>query len=145
MLSKSKQPFHNQTVRMASHSFGAVTHNERQFQFRFLNRLFRIVPGFMGISFCGRRQNVRMILAQVPEQSKFTYSAYLVAARHLVTLNPSPTPLTPTTLMGDRVNSNRNPHAHTHTHARTHAYTHTHTQTNTHRGMHSHTHTHIIA
>jgi len=29
---------------------GAVTHNERRFQLRFFNHLFRIVPGFMGKS-----------------------------------------------------------------------------------------------
>jgi len=33
-----------------TNDFGAVTHNERRFQFRLLNHLFRIVPGFMGKS-----------------------------------------------------------------------------------------------
>jgi len=29
---------------------GAATHNERRFQFRLFNRLFRVFPGFMGKS-----------------------------------------------------------------------------------------------
>jgi len=33
-----------------TNDFGAVTHNERRFQFRLFNHLFRIVPGFMGKS-----------------------------------------------------------------------------------------------
>jgi len=33
-----------------TNDFGAATHNERRFQFRLFNRLFRIVPGFMGKS-----------------------------------------------------------------------------------------------
>jgi len=30
--------------------FAAATHNERRFQFRLVNRLFRVLPGFMGKS-----------------------------------------------------------------------------------------------
>jgi len=33
-----------------TNDFGAVTHNERRFQFRLFNHLFRIAPGFMGKS-----------------------------------------------------------------------------------------------
>jgi len=48
--SKSKQLFHSQAVPMAFHYFSAATHNERRFQFRLRNHLFRIVPDFMGKS-----------------------------------------------------------------------------------------------
>jgi len=33
-----------------TNDFSAATHNERRFQFRLLNRLFRVLPGFMGKS-----------------------------------------------------------------------------------------------
>jgi len=33
-----------------TNDFGAVTHNERRFQFQLFNHLFRVVPGFMGKS-----------------------------------------------------------------------------------------------
>ena len=33
-----------------TNDIGAVTHNERRFQLRLFNHLFRIVPGFMGKS-----------------------------------------------------------------------------------------------
>jgi len=33
-----------------TNDFGAVTHNQRRFQFRLFNHLFRIVPCFMGQS-----------------------------------------------------------------------------------------------
>ena len=79
-LSKLKQLFYNQTVLL---TVVDATHNERRFQFRFLNHLFRMVPGFMGKlgSIAGdRRQNVNPKFAQVPEQSELTYSVDLVAA-----------------------------------------------------------------
>jgi len=43
--SKSKQLFF---LIQLYYDFSAVTHNERRFQFRLLDHLFRIVPGFMG-------------------------------------------------------------------------------------------------
>ena len=33
-----------------TNDFGAATHNERRFQFRLVNRLSRVLPGFMGKS-----------------------------------------------------------------------------------------------
>jgi len=72
---------------MTSHyfDFGAVTHSiKKTFQFRQVNRLF--LPncsGFMGKSRIHRRQNLKPNFAQVPEQNKFTYGSYLVAAKHI--------------------------------------------------------------
>jgi len=63
-----------------------VTHNERRFQFRLFNHLFRVVSGFMGksrINRGNRRQNLKPKFAQVPEQSDFTFGVYLVVAEHL--------------------------------------------------------------
>jgi len=47
--------------------------------------MFRIVPvSWVNLGFAGDcRQNLKTNFAQVPEQSEFTYSAYLVAAGHL--------------------------------------------------------------
>jgi len=33
-----------------TNDFGAATHNEPRFQFRLFNRVFRVLPGFMGKS-----------------------------------------------------------------------------------------------
>jgi len=56
------------------------------FSFDLANRLFRVLPGFMGESLViadKNRQNVTTKLAHVHEQSEFTYGSYLVAAEHL--------------------------------------------------------------
>ena len=63
-----------------------MTHNERRFQLRLFNHLFRIVPvSWVTLVYIAgdRRQNVKPKFAQVPEQSDFTYGVYLVAAEHL--------------------------------------------------------------
>jgi len=56
------------------------------FSFGSANRMFRIVPVArvrLGQIAGDRRQNLKTKFAQVHEQSKFTYSAYVVAAGHL--------------------------------------------------------------
>jgi len=45
--------------------------------------LFRVPWVNLGYIAGDRRQNVKPKFVQVPEQSKFTYSAYLVAEGHL--------------------------------------------------------------
>jgi len=50
-----------------------------------LNRLFRVLPGFMGKSLVitvKNQQNVTTQLAHVHAQSEFTYDGYLVAAEY---------------------------------------------------------------
>jgi len=47
------------------------------------SELFRISWVNLGYIAGHRRQNLKPKFAQVPEQSGFTYSAYLVAAGHL--------------------------------------------------------------
>jgi len=56
------------------------------FRFDSANRTFRIVPVswvHLGYIAGDRRQNLEPKFTQVPEQSEFTYSVYLVAAGHL--------------------------------------------------------------
>ena len=71
-----------------------MTHNERRFQFRLVNRWFRVLPGFMGKSLVQKlkrgfnpsaevQKNATTKLAHVHEQSEFIYGACLVAAGHL--------------------------------------------------------------
>jgi len=50
--------------------------------------LFRVVWESLGCIAGDRRQNLKPKFAQVPEQSEFTYSAYLVAAGHLYPVPP---------------------------------------------------------
>jgi len=52
------------------------------------SELFRVSWVNLGYIAGDRRQNLKPKLAQVPEQSGFTYSAYLVAAGHLKPLTP---------------------------------------------------------
>jgi len=47
------------------------------------SELFRVAWVNLGYIAGDRRQNLKPKFAQVPEQSKFTYSAYLAAAAHL--------------------------------------------------------------
>jgi len=56
------------------------------FSFDSANRVFRVLPGFMGKSLViavRDQQNVTTNLAHVHEQSEFTYGSYLVPAEHL--------------------------------------------------------------
>jgi len=56
------------------------------FSFDSANRVFRVLPDFMGKSLViavKNQQNVTTKLAHVHEQSEFTYDGYLVAAEHL--------------------------------------------------------------
>jgi len=53
------------------------------FSFDSANRVFRVLPGFMGKSLVEVQQNVTTKLAHVHEQSEFTYGSYFVAAEHL--------------------------------------------------------------
>jgi len=52
------------------------------FSFDSANRVFRVLPGFMGKSLVEVQHNVTIKLAHVHEQSEFTYGGYLVAAEH---------------------------------------------------------------
>ena len=81
--SNSKQLSHNQTVLMTSHyfDFDAVTHITKDVSVS--ARQSRIVPdswvnrGYIAV------KNLKPNFAQVPEQSEFTESGYLVAAEEL--------------------------------------------------------------
>jgi len=56
------------------------------FSFDSADRVFRVLPGFMGKSLVIAsevQQNVTTKLAHVHEQSEFTYGGYLVAAELL--------------------------------------------------------------
>jgi len=46
------------------------------FSFDWANRVFRVLPGFMGKSLVIAVQNVTTKLAHVHEQSEFTYGSY---------------------------------------------------------------------
>jgi len=48
---------------------GAVTHNERRFQFRLLNHLFRVSWVNLGYIAGDRRQKLKPKFAQVPEHA----------------------------------------------------------------------------
>jgi len=85
-LSNSKQLFHTQTVLMTSHymDFGAVTHGIKDVSVSTRQSL-ALLPncsGLMGKSRINRCQNLKPNSSQVPEQSEFTKSGYLVAAEH---------------------------------------------------------------
>jgi len=65
---------------------------ERRFQARHVNRLFRVLPGFMGKSLViavrssterNNKTESNKNFAHVHEQSELTYGGYLVAAGHL--------------------------------------------------------------
>ena len=59
--------------------------NDR-FSFDPANRTLRIVPvSWVNLVYIAgdRRQNLKTTFAQLPEQSKFTYSVYLEAAGHV--------------------------------------------------------------
>ena len=56
------------------------------FSFDSANRVFRVLPGFMGKSLViavKSSTQVKTQLAHVHEQSEFTYGGYLGAAEHL--------------------------------------------------------------
>ena len=56
------------------------------FSFDSANRVFRVLPGFMGkplVIAVRSQRNVTTKLAHVHEQSEFTYGGYLVAAEHI--------------------------------------------------------------
>jgi len=85
-LSNSKQLFHDQTVLMTSHyfDFDAVTHSIKDVSVSTITRL--LLPncsGFMGKSRTHCCKNLKPNFAQVPEQSEFTLSGYLLVAGHL--------------------------------------------------------------
>jgi len=68
-----------------TNDFGAATLNERRFRFDSANRVFRVLPSFMGKSLviAVRSSTKRTTkLAHVHEQSEFAYGGYLVAAEH---------------------------------------------------------------
>jgi len=82
-FSESKQIFHNQPVLILlvlwlimndGFSFDSSITCFEGFRVAWVNR---------GYIAADRRQNLKPNFAQVPEQSQFTYSAYLVAAGHL--------------------------------------------------------------
>jgi len=69
-----------------TNDFGAATHNERRFQFRLLNHLFRIAPGFMGKSWINRWWSPSELetIIRSSTWAKWIYpQPYLVAAGHL--------------------------------------------------------------
>ena len=82
-LSTPKQPFYNQTVLMAL-VLCLIMNDGLSFDSSITcSELFRIAWVTLGYIAGGRRQNLKPKFAPVPEQSEFTYGAYLVAAGHL--------------------------------------------------------------
>ena len=78
---------------MTSHylDFDAVTHSIKDVSVSTINRL--LLPncsGFMGKSRINSCQNLKRNFAQVPQQSEFTQSGYLVTAEHLYPQRQAP-------------------------------------------------------
>ena len=81
--SQLKQLFHHQTI-LITLVLRLITNDGFSSDSSIAgSALFRVAWVHLGYIAGDRRQNLNSKLAQVPEQSEFTYSAYFVAAGHL--------------------------------------------------------------